>query len=531
MSVPVTSRRRADSAVLRRIWRLHFWVALFTAPTLFVLSLSGLIILYTGPLDSLLNRNLVHVSQGEQTVPLDQQIAVAEEQVPTGYVFDAVTPPAGPDRSTRVDFLDPNAPSYPHGESNLRQVFVDPYTGTYLGQRDALSGLVGFANNVHRMFGNDGPQIQLPSLGHLLDAEAYPDATIPVGVGNLWMELTACWILVLMASGVYLWWPRALESAKPLFTVRWGKGGRIRWRDLHALTGVVIALILICYVLSGLTWSRYWGENWRAFSSTVAPSTEVEAASTPAQLGDYDRLGRRIAWAATDESIPASATPVGSVPATLTFADIDRIAKDENMVPGYAIIGPSDSTADGETTYGTYAVVNAWPQKLSEQRTLYLDQFTGATVANATAEQNGVLSKATSFGIAMHMGNQWGILTRISATVACLGILTMIGTGLAMWWIRRPAGTTGAPGRASAITRAATPKRAKVAVSVIAVALGVIYPVFGVSLLLVLAFEALLDARLQARGISTEKDFAATKHESRPTGDIDGDDVPVGALQ
>mgnify|MGYP002141274207 CR=1 FL=1 len=41
--------------------------------------------------------------------------------------------------------------------------------------------------------------------------------------------------------------------------------------------------------------------------------------------------------------------------------------------------------------YGSYTVVNHWPQKLSEQRTLYLDQFTGQTIANATADQDGAL--------------------------------------------------------------------------------------------------------------------------------------------
>lgn len=526
MATTVASTRRGDAAVLRRMWRLHFWVALFTAPVLIVLSLSGLVILYTGPLDSLLNRNLIHVGQGAQTVPLDQQIATAERQVGPDYVFDAVTPPASPDRATRVDFLAPDATSYPHGESNLTQVFIDPYTGRYLGQRDALSGLIGFANNVHRMFGNDGPQVNLPSLGHLIDAQAYPDATIPVGIGNLWMELTACWILVLLASGIYLWWPRALESAKPLFTVRWGRGGRIRWRDVHALTGVVVAVILVCYILSGLTWSRYWGENWRAFSATVTPSSEVEAASTPAQLGDFDRLGRRIAWAATDETVPASAPPDG-LPATLPFADIDRIAKSENMVPGYAIIPPSDSTDGDQTTYGSYAVVNAWPQKLSEQRTLYLDQFTGETIANATAEQSGALGTTTSFGIAMHMGNQWGVLTRISATVACLGIWIMIGTGLLMWWKRRPAGKSGVPGPTSETTRARTPRRTTLVVTALAVVAGVIYPVFGVSLLVVFAVDALLDARRKNR----DDGAGSAEPDPLPMDDADGDDVPVGALQ
>lgn len=521
MATPVMSKRRADTAVLRRMWRLHFWVALFTAPVLIVLSLSGLVILYTGPIDSLLNRDLIHVSEGAQTVPLDQQIATAEQQVGPDYTFDAVTPPASADRSTRIDFLAPGATSYPHGEANLTQVFIDPYTGQYLGQREALSGLIGFANNVHRMFGNDGPQVNLPSLGHLIDSEAYPDATIPVGIGNLWMELTACWILVLLASGIYLWWPRAIESAKPLFRVRWGKGGRIRWRDVHALTGVVIAVVLVCYILSGLTWSRYWGENWRAFSAAVTPSSEVKSASTPAQLGDYDRLGRRIAWAATEEAIPASAPPSG-LPATLPFEDIDRIAKSENMVPGYAIIPPSDFTEGDETVYGSYAVVNAWPQKLSEQRTLYLDQFTGQTIANATAEQSGALGNATSFGIAMHMGNQWGVLTRISATVACLGIWIMIGTGLLMWWKSRPQGKTGIPSRARASTKADTPKRARLVITIIAVVAGVIYPVFGVSLLVVLAVEALLDARRQSRDGSPEDP------QAEPLGE---GELPEGVLQ
>ncbi len=491
---PTGATRRGNAAVLRRIWRIHFWVALFAAPALLLLACSGLVILYSQPLDTWLNRDLFVVEQGHEALPLDDQVATAKQHVGADYSVDAVIPPAGPDRSTRVDFLAPDAPEYPAGETNLTQVFVDPHTGEYLGQRSQLSGLVGWANQLHRMFGNDGPQVQLPSLGHVIAPSAYPDATIPVGIGNLWMELTAVWILVLLASGIYLWWPRAIEAAKPLLRVRWRTGGRIVWRDLHALTGVVIAVILIGYVLSGMAWSRYWGENWRAFSSTVAPSTEIDAPSTPAKLGDYDRLGRRIAWAATDDPIPAS-TPEMGVPQRLSLADVDRIAKDEHMVPGYAIIPPSDSGAGPETVYGSYTVVNAWPQKLSEQRTLYLDQFTGQTITNATAAQDGALARLTSFGVAMHMGNQYGLLTRIMATIACLGLLTSVITGLLMWWKRRPAGGSGLPRRTSAADRAVTPRRAVVVASAVAVVLGVLFPVFGVSVLVVLAVEAALAVR------------------------------------
>lgn len=518
MTTTETSKRRADSAVLRRIWRLHFWVGLFAAPVLVVLACTGLVILYSQPLDALLNGNLLVVEQGQETVPLDAQVATATQHVGATDTLEAVTPPDRPDASTRVDFVSADAPGYPQAEADVIQVFVNPYTGAYLGQRNQLSGVVGWANQLHRMFGNDGPHVQLPSLGHLINPSAYPDSTIPVGLGNLWMELTATWILVLLASGIYLWWPRAIEAAKPLVTLRWRKGGRIRWRDLHALTGLVIAVILVGYVLSGMTWTRYWGENWRAVTATVTPSTGIDAPSTPAKLGDYDRLGRRIAWAATDDPIYAS-TPSGSA-ARLPYSDIDRIAKDEHMVPGYSIIPPSDSTSDGVPVYGSYTVVNRWPQRVSEQRTLYLNQFSGATIANATAAQDGALSRLTSFGIAMHMGNQLGWLTRISATVACLGVLLSVVTGLLMWWKRRPAGRSGLPGPANTVTRANTPKGAMVTVAVIAVALGVLFPAFGISLLVVLVAEAIVAARRTPP--STETDVPASD---------DDDVVAVGAQQ
>ncbi|TQR84909.1 PepSY domain-containing protein [Mycobacterium hodleri] len=518
MSTTAASTRQGDAAVLRRIFRLHFWVGLFAAPVLVVLACTGLVILYSQPLDHWLNGDLFTVAQGSTTVPLDEQVATAQRQVGAGYTLDAVTPPDAPGHSTRVDFRPSDGPAV--GEANATQVFVDPYTGRYLGRRSELSGLVGYANQLHRMFGNDGPKVQLPSLGHLVDPVAYPNATIPVGVGNLWMELTAGWILVLLASGLYLWWPRAIQSAKPLLKLRWGKGGRIRWRDLHALTGVVLSVVLICYVLSGLTWSRYWGENWRAFSATVAPSVSVAAPSTPAKMGDYDRLGRRIAWAATDDPVYAS-QPGGPTAARISFADVDRITKGENMIPGFAIIPPSDSTEGGETVYGSYTVVNRWPQKLSEQRTLYLDQFTGATITNATAAQDGALSRLTSLGIAMHMGNQLGVLTRITATLACLGVLISVLTGFLMWWKRRPAGGTGLPGPVSDATRAATPKHVVKAVAIAAVALGVLYPAFGVSLLVVLGTEAVVAVRRRTRAEEVEPVSA----------DDGGDDLPVGALQ
>ena len=501
-------QRRGDAATLRRIWRLHFWVGLFAAPTLLLLACTGLIILYTQPLDLWLHRDLKVVAAvtpsgtGASPVSLDTQVDAARQQVPADMILDAVTPPEAPDRSTQIDFMAPETADI--GERNVTQVFVDPYTGNYLGQRRELDGLVGWANQLHRFFGNDGPTVSVPALGHFIAPSSYPDASMKVGVGNLIVEMTAVWILVLLASGIFLWWPRATERGKPRLAIRWRKGGRVRWRDLHATTGILLSVVLIGYIVSGLTWSRYWGENWRAVASTVTPSTEVDAPSTPAKVGDFDRLGRRIAWADTDDPVYAS-DPGPGVPMTLGFNEIDEIAKSENMLPGFSIIGPSDSEEDGQPVYGSYTVVNHWPQRLSEQRTLYLNQFTGQTIANSTADQDGALARITSWSVAMHMGNQYGVLTRILATLACLGLLTSITTAMLMWWKRRPTGGTGLPGRTSDAQRGDTPRGAVAAIAVIATALAVLYPSFGVTLIVVLVAEGILSA-VRGRGSAVGAD-------------------------
>lgn len=182
----------------------------------------------------------------------------------------------------------------------------------------------------------------------------------------------------------------------------------------------------------------------------------------------------------------------------MSFTEIDQIAKSENMIPGYSIVPPSDIVAGhhgGETMYGSYSVINHWPQKLSEQRTLYLNQFTGQTITNATADQDGTLSRISSWGVDMHMGTQYGVVTRILATAACVGLLTSILTATLMWWKRRPTGSAGLPGATSEGMRSNTPRGAVVAVGVIATALAVIYPSFGATLVVLLVAEAILALR------------------------------------
>jgi uncharacterized iron-regulated membrane protein len=63
-----------------------------------------------------------------------------------------------------------------------------------------------------------------------------------------------------------------------------------------------------------------------------------------------------------------------------------------------------------------------------------------------------------------------------------------------MWWKRRPTGGTGLPGRTSNAQRADTPQGAVAAIAIVATVLAVLYPSFGVTLIVVLVAEGILSA-------------------------------------
>ncbi|MEI7916046.1 MAG: PepSY domain-containing protein, partial [Mycobacteriaceae bacterium] len=64
-----------------------------------------------------------------------------------------------------------------------------------------------------------------------------------------------------------------------------------------------------------------------------------------------------------------------------------------------------------------------------------------------------------------------------------------------MWWKRRPTGSVGLPGATSDTMRSNTPRGAVVAVGAIAAGLAVVYPSFGMTLVVVLIAEVILAAR------------------------------------
>ena len=482
--------REESGRLWRRLWRLHFLSGFVIAPVLIWFAFTGLIVLYTDVIHEKFSGSEFTVDVGSSEVSLDVQLQTILDQKP-GYTFDAVTPGREPSRSNLFNMSD--------ADGGSREVFVDQYQGTIVGDRPSGKDLVAFANNTHGSILPRQFAMPIPSLtGVFGEGPAFRT----VEIGEVVVEIVAGWGLVLAVSGIYLWWPRR-NSKKRKFIPRFARGGRPMWRDLHASGGTVLSVGLVFFVVTGLPWATFWGNEFQTVASKLTPNTEnfweyAGPSSVLPQVGDLTRDGVRIPWASGTDTIPTSdggnqhdhgdmdhsmEMPAPAPAALVGLEAVYRAAQDEGMKPGFTIVPPVDSLDDeGSTLYGAYTVFNPWPSSLGEQGALYLDQFSAKTLGRSDADTWGGLQRLAEFGVQTHMGTQFGLLNRIFLTLVCLLVIWSILTAVVMWWRRRRPGSLGVP-------RRPVDRQTQKAVGITAVVLGIIYPLWGMSAMLLLGLD------------------------------------------
>jgi len=177
-----TAPARAAPPFYNLAWRWHFYAGLFVIPFMILLSITGIIYLFKPQLDTWMYADLMQVSVAEQRLSADQQLAIVREAYPQAVVSKYL-PPAAQDRSAQFVI---------NRDGQELNLFVDPYNDSVLGTQDALWNLQTVVRKLH---------------GDLLIGT----------VGDRLIELAAGWGIVLVVSGLYLWWPRGSGGAGVLW--------------------------------------------------------------------------------------------------------------------------------------------------------------------------------------------------------------------------------------------------------------------------------------------------------------------------
>jgi len=418
------------SITYRALWRWHFHAGLFCIPFVIVLALTGSIYLFKPQIDAFADRNVDSLQLTGRRASGEAQISAAIASLPGSKLF-VYEIPREPDDAVRVHVYSPDGTG--------RVVYVHP---------ESLA-ILKTVPHTHR----------LTEIVRTIHSELFAGRT-----GSIFIELAASWAIVMLITGVFLWWPRESRGAAGVLYPRLRGGRRVFWRDLHAVSGMWVSAFAMFLLITALPWTTVWGaglKEVREFAS--APVKQDWSLSRADEHAEHQRAA----------SAAAVATP-------LTLDQIVARVAPLNLEPPVRVYLPNERMP--------YWRVRAETQNRPMVRELELDANSGAVTSDQGFDGKPMLDRVIGVGIAAHEGQLFGIGNQLLGLATALGLIAICVSAVVMWWRRRPGGALGVPAaRVEGFTIRAP-------LMALIVCLAILLPVLGVSLLVLLG-----STRLAAR--------------------------------
>ncbi len=343
------------------LFNVHLYLALLAGVFVLTLGLTGSIMAFEPELDHILHPRLSYVTPGARRLSLVE-------------IGDAVQK-AFPGERPGGFLLSPDA-NISVGVSTKRGVVaVNPYTGEILGVRPNGRDFLGYVHQLH--------------LRLLISNRADTGKTI--------VSWAAIAMLVLLVSGIYLWWPVKRMAINRRAT------GRRFWFDLHNAIGIFSLLFLLLLTCTGVM---------IGFEESTVPLSYRLTNSQPSKA-----------------PAPPAPPPAGAKPITPDRAM--EIAR--NAIPGTF---PFQINIPGPK--GAYQIRSRFPEDLTPggRSRVIVDQYSGAVLFAEGSRTAPAGARIVIANRAIHTGDIFGIPSKFLMSLASLMAAAQVISGVLMWWKR-----------------------------------------------------------------------------------------------
>lgn len=452
---PTPELKRKTSGIrqsmYQSVWRWHFYAGIIFAPFLIILAFSGSVYLFKPQIEGQLYKDMLTVREvGTTPMAPDSIVAKIVKGYP-GTVVSSITLESDKQSTYKLSVM---------SDGISKTMYVDPYTGHARGAMDSSKTFTAFFKKLHS------------------------ELVIGGTFANRLVELAACWAVILIVTGLFLWWPKSIADVWGTILPRISKPGtRLFWRDLHAVPAFWLSLLILAIILSGLPWSGILGgqiDKLANSTNTNTPPFAYSFGAKPESVTVAKDIAADLPWAAENIPVPVSMAG-GYVP--LGLNDIAHIADDQQVIKPYTITYPSGAK-------GVFTVSTAH-SKPGDNATLHIDQYSGAVLTDVRFADYGIMAKLISYGIAFHEGRLFGLTNQLLGLIACLGLILISISSYVMWKKRKPTGKLGAPSKS---------KNSKITIGVLTIMLvcGALMPLVGLSILIVLVLDLLILRRIKS---------------------------------
>lgn len=214
------NRFRLTPNARRLVVQFHRWAGICIGIHIGLLCLTGSILIFGEDIDTLLNPHL-RTTQGTGTQISPDEAIARYRQAKPGVAVDRVYPPQGALGTYRLRTGPKNA---------QLESFVDPYSGSFLGERVQNDTLLRKLSSFH-----------ISLLG------------APFGRSiNGFSALVGVWIFL---TGLRLWWPSTPEQLRARLTIKRNASPRRRTMDVHNVVGIYAVAIVVASMTTGFMWA------------------------------------------------------------------------------------------------------------------------------------------------------------------------------------------------------------------------------------------------------------------------------------
>jgi uncharacterized iron-regulated membrane protein len=239
------------------VWRWHFYAALLCVPFVLWLSITGTLYLWKPQIEALIERPYEQLPVRYPRATAEAQVAAALKAVP-GATLHKYQWPENEHQAARI--------IVGAGGAETR-VYVDPWSARVVGKVREEDRLMNVIMHLHGE----------------LKAGKY---------GSWLVEIAACWAVVMLLTGLYLWWPRGRRGLGGVLYPRLRSGKRLFWRDIHAVAGIWVSTLALFLIATGLPWANFWGDYFkevRAVTRTADGPQDWPTGNpaTAAMLGEH----------------------------------------------------------------------------------------------------------------------------------------------------------------------------------------------------------------------------------------------------
>ena len=236
-------------------------------------------------------------------------------------------------------------------------------------------------------------------------------------VGDLVIELGACWAIVMALTGYYLFVRGGKARRRRL--AKGAPGARLRSR--HGTVGAVVGVGLLLLLVSGLPWTGLWGAKVQELATAQGSSLWSEdhgALSDPTSTLDESlphSHSVEVPWAMGESEVPRSTRARGRRGGR-SVANVDTallVADEAGLRHPMTVALPAGDD-------GVYSVIGYAFDDPSDERTVHVDRYGGEVVSTYGFDDYPALAKVVAQGIGLHEGRSFGAWSMVGTALFCL---------------------------------------------------------------------------------------------------------------